>query len=227
MALAHGGRAVVHVFIFGDIPVYREGLAAILRKAGLDVVGTGFDPVEASETIAASTPDVVLADVAGSDGVHVLRRLRGSAHGVPIVAFGLYGEEAEVVACAEAGAAGYVTRDQSHRELIGVLETVSRGESLCSPRITAALMRRVSVLASGGARLPDVQLTRRELEIAELVEAGLSNKEIAGRLVIEVATVKSHVHNILEKLQVRRRSDAAAWLRTRRGRWQGETSAIR
>ena len=218
---------MVHVFIFGDIPVYREGLAAILSKAGLHVVGTGYDLIEARETIAATTPDVVLADVAGSDGVHALGRLRGVARGVPIVAFGLYGEEEEVVACAEAGAEGYVTRDQNHRELIGVLETVSHGESPCSPRIAAALMRRVSVLASSRPRPVDVQLTRRELEIAELVEAGLSNKEIAGRLVIEVATVKSHVHNILEKLQVGRRSDAAAWLRNRRGGWPRETSPIR
>jgi two-component system nitrate/nitrite response regulator NarL len=215
---------VVHVFIFGEIRVYREGFAAILSKAGLDVVGTGDDLDGTSVTIAATAPDVVLADIAGRDGVLALRRLSSAAHGVPIVAFGLYGEAEEVVACAEAGAAGYVTRDQSHRELIGVLETVSRGETLCSPRIAAALMRRVSLLATNGSRTADVKLTRRELEIAELVEEGLSNKEIAHRLVIEVATVKSHVHNILEKLQVRRRSDAAAWLRARRAPWHSETT---
>jgi two-component system nitrate/nitrite response regulator NarL len=218
---------VMHVLIFSDIRVYREGLAAILTKAGVTVIGSSDDVADASAQIAAVQPDVVLVDVAGTDGVLTLRRLSEAARGIPIVAFALFGAADEVVACAEAGAVGYATRDQTHQELVGILDTVARGETLCSPTIAAALMRRVSTLAMNGSRPPGVNLTHRELEITALVEEGLSNKEIARRLVIEVATVKSHVHNILEKLQVRRRSDAAAWLRGRRRHWQYEGSLRR
>src|SRR3982751_1489966 len=115
--------------------------------------------------------------------------------------------------CAESGPRGYVPRDQSRDELVEVLKSAARGEALCSPQVAAALLKRVAGLATDGPDEPAVALTRRERGSAMLVERGLSKKEIAKRLVIEVPTVKTHVHTLLEKLNATRRADAAAWVR--------------
>jgi len=121
-----------------------------------------------------------------------------------------------VIACAEAGVSGYVTREASLDELTGVVESVARGESPCSPRISALLLRRVAETAGRRTETDAARrLTRREAEIVGLIDEGLSNKQIAGRLSIELATVKNHVHSILEKLQVERRAEAAARVRSR------------
>ncbi len=218
-SLAHPRRRrppVTRVFVIAGVRLYREGLADLLARSGFDVVGTGVDLDSCGEALSAKRPDIVLLDVAREDDVAAIGQLAAAVPGAAIVAFGLSGSSNGVLACAEAGARGYVTREQSGDELVEVLESVTRDEAVCSPRISAALMKRVAALATGAPAGPDVRLTRRELEIASLVEKGLTNKEIAQRLVIEVATVKSHVHNILEKLQATRRADAAAWVRVHR-----------
>jgi two-component system nitrate/nitrite response regulator NarL len=116
-----------------------------------------------------------------------------------------------VIAVAEAGASAYVTPDGSMEDLACVVESVERGEVLCSPGMAAGLFRRVATLARDRQLDPiDEKLTARELDVLRLVEAGLSNKEIATALSIELPTVKNHVHRILEKLHVNRRSEAAA-----------------
>ena len=119
--------------------------------------------------------------------------------------------EYELVACAEAAIVGYVTRDHSSAELRAVVASVARGEVVCPPRIAAMLLRRVAALAGGpDSNLGQTHLSHREREIVRLIGRGLSNKEIARDLGVEIATVKNHVHNILNKLRVHRRSDAAA-----------------
>ena len=161
-------------------------------------------------------PDVVVVDTATPDGLSTVRALARRCPGVRIVALGVPEHEPELIACAEAGISGYVNRDGSIDDLIAAIDSVARGEMLCSPRIAAALVRRVAALA--GERSPvgtEARLTRREIEVARLIDEGLSNKEIAQRLCIELPTVKNHVHHILGKLDVRRRGEAAARLRTR------------
>jgi DNA-binding NarL/FixJ family response regulator len=132
-----------------------------------------------------------------------------------VVAFAVAEEnEEEILACAEAGVAGFVPRDASVEGLKSVLQAATEGHVLCSPRVTAVIVRRVAGLAN--SRFPDAgqfSLTRRESEIVGLIDAGLSNKEIAAQLNIETATVKNHVHSLLEKLRVRRRAEAAAIVR--------------
>ena len=204
---------MTRVFVLARVRLYREGLADLLAHTGIEVAGAGVDLDTCRAALSATQPDIVLLDVAGEDDVAAIRRLVTAQPGAAVVAFGLSGSSNGVLACAEAGARGYVTRDQSGQELIEVLESVVRDEALCSPEIEGALMKRVAALATSAPDDEDVHLTRREFEIASLVEKGLSNKEIAQRLVIEVATVKSHVHNILEKLKATRRADAAAWMR--------------
>ena len=206
---------MTRVFVVARVRLYREGLADLLARAGFEIVGTGVEAGSCGTDLLATRPDLVLLDVIGADDVAAIRRVVNVMPHAAIVAFGLSGSSSDVLACAEAGARGYVTDNESADELVAVLNGVARDEVRCSPRIAAALMKRVAALATNGPVEPDVRLTRRELEIASLVEKGLSNKEIAERLVIEVTTVKSHVHSILGKLKATRRADAAAWMRGR------------
>jgi DNA-binding NarL/FixJ family response regulator len=154
------------------------------------------------------------------DSLAAVRELAAMPAHAKIVAFAVAEVDEVVLACAEAGVASYVPRDASIEDLVASVHRAARGEMLCSPRIAATLFRRVAALAAEvqPAAAAAVLLTRREREIVELIDGGLSNKEIAQRLSIEVATVKNHVHNLLEKLHVHRRGQAAARVRAADGR---------
>jgi two-component system nitrate/nitrite response regulator NarL len=200
--------------VISDIRLYRDGLCEILsQREGIEVVGVAADVDSALPLIRDLTagPDVALLDIGAPDGLFALRRLAGAVAGVRILAITVPDDDSDVVACAESGAAGFVTRGASLEELVDALESVARGEVLCSPRITAALVQRVGLLARERAR--EEQLTQREREILTLIEAGFSNKSIAQRLRIEVPTVKNHVHRIIEKMGVTNRAQAAARFR--------------
>jgi DNA-binding NarL/FixJ family response regulator len=175
-----------------------------------DVVGAAAGADGCIQRALEVTPDVVLIDLAMPDAIVAVRALGRSFN---VVALGVPEVERTVIAAAEAGVAGYVTREASLDDVVAALESVVHGEMICSPRIAATLLRRVTALASLTRPGPAARLTSRELEILELIELGLSNKEIAARLFIQLATVKNHVHNILEKLQVDGRAEAAAYLR--------------
>ena len=163
-------------------------------------------------------PDVVLLDLARDDGVAAIRHIVAELPWVPTVVLGVPEDDDSVIACAEAGAAAYVTRDESLDDLHHTLLAVARGESPCSPKRVAMLLRRLAALAADPVQngTTDVHLTPRESEVLSLIDAGLSNKQIAQKLCVELPTVKNHVHNILEKLGVDRRAQAAAWLRRRK-----------
>jgi DNA-binding NarL/FixJ family response regulator len=142
-------RTMIAVFVVARVRLYREGLAEFLRGAELtEAVGAAADWDAAAEAVEEVRPDVVLFDLALAGGVNAIRTAVSAAPTTKFVAFGISEDEAEVVACAEAGVAGYVTRDDSLDELVGVLESVARGEMLCSPRIAATLLRRVAALAT-------------------------------------------------------------------------------
>jgi DNA-binding NarL/FixJ family response regulator len=131
-----------------------------------------------------------------------------------VVALGVADVEADVLACAEAGVAGYVRREGSLEDLVVAVEGVARGEMLCSPELAGSLWRRVAVLSANQQVASNVaDLTRREREVVRLIDHDLSNKEIARQLGIGVATVKNHVHNLLDKLHVNTRAQAAACAR--------------
>lgn len=212
-----GHVSVIRVLVVAGVRFYREGLAAALSAdARFTVAGTAADPGEAAGRLAELAPDVVLLDLAGNDGPAVVRRLLAQAPGTLVVALGVTEADDDVLPLAEAGVAGYVTRDGTVDDLLAAVESVAAGETICSPRMTATLLRRVALLARDRrAAAADAQreLTRREREIVGLIDEGLSNKEIAARLRIELATVKNHVHNILDKLHVHRRAEAAAAVR--------------
>jgi DNA-binding NarL/FixJ family response regulator len=134
---------------------------------------------------------------------------------VKFVAFGVSEVGDEVLACAEAGIAGYVGKDAYTEDLAATIEGTLRGEVLCPPRIVATLFQRLAALVKLQAPQPSAAgLSLRQLEILRLIDQGHSNKEIAKRMRISVGTVKNHVHGILDKLQVHRRAEAAAVMRS-------------
>jgi two-component system, NarL family, nitrate/nitrite response regulator NarL len=208
----------VRVLIVNDSPLYREGLAHVLGKfENISVVGAVSHPGEILEQAADFQPDVILVQLTVSQGPSALRAFVDAAPKAKVIALGVPDAEKTIIACAEAGAAGYLLQHESLDDLVATVERAARGEVSCSPRIAATLFRRIGELAAErGARAVEARLSPRELEIVDLIDRGLSNKEIALCLSIEVRTVKNHVHNILEKLQVRRRGEAAAWIRDRR-----------
>ncbi len=206
---------MIRVAIVADTRLYREGLAQVLgRDSGICIVATAARREEAVASLPDVQPDVILVDMALPDSLGALRVIVERVPDRRIIAIGVLDEEDDVLNCAEVGVAGYVSREASVEELVTVIESVARGEAICSPRVAASLLRRVAALAAGqGGELPLAHLTSREREIVRLIDQGLSNKEIARDLGIEIATVKNHVHNLLEKLQVHRRGEAAARVR--------------
>lgn len=207
---------VVRVFVISGIRLYSDGLCAILGGRGrIEIVGMASRVDKATQELQTSHPpvDVVLIDVADPIGIEGLREIVGSVPESRIVAITVPDREQDVIACAESGAAGFVTREASIDQLIDALHAVTRGEMQCSPKMTAALVRRLSSLARPAG--PANALTAREREIIELIDVGLSNKMIARQLRIGLPTVKNHVHHIIEKLGVDNRAQAAALMRQR------------
>jgi DNA-binding NarL/FixJ family response regulator len=205
---------MARVLIVVGIRLYREGLVQLLSaRDGLIVVGAESDGRGAAERLDQTLPDVALVEMGLPDLDAITHALSNRTPSVPLVAMGIADSDTEVLECAERGFAGFVTRDGSIEELVNTIRGAAKGELTCSPRTAASLMRRLGALAAElRPAQAVVRLTRREREIAALMREDLSNKEIASRLRIEVATVKNHVHNVLDKLQVRRRSDAARML---------------
>jgi two-component system nitrate/nitrite response regulator NarL len=205
----------MQVLLVDDTRLYREGLTARLaQQAGIERVVPAADGRTALHQLTALPVDVVLLNMATGGSIALLHAVVAAAPHVPVVALGVADNDDEVIACAEAGVAGYLQREDSFTDLLAVIQSVANGETLCSPRVAATLLRRVATLAAGRRSPPEAtSLTAREREVVQLIDQGMSNKEIARRLCIEVRTVKNHVHNILQKLQVSRRGEAAARVR--------------
>jgi two-component system, NarL family, nitrate/nitrite response regulator NarL len=199
---------VLRIVIIGEVALYREALAISLdRWDGLSVVGRAATWREALPIIDDRGADLVVLDLPSSMGAAPLRAIRAASAGAYVVA--VCTSEEDILTWAEAGVDGLATRDQPMNELADVLRSVNRGEIPCSPRVAGTLLRRVGTLARRNGQ-GTTNLTVRELEILELIDQGLSNKEIARRLCIELPTVKNHVHHILGKLNAHRRGEAAA-----------------
>jgi DNA-binding NarL/FixJ family response regulator len=214
--LTESRPVTLRVLIVSDVRVVQEGLNSLLaQRTGIDVV-SAVDMLRASDEIARLLPDVVLFDAARQDSVEFVKTLVASAPHSRIVAFGVKETAEEFLALAAAGTAGYVRDSAESNDVVNVLGQVMCDELSCSPRAAASLYRRVATL-SQGSDTPNgvaVPLSRRELQIAHLIDCGLTNKEIGRQLGIEAATVKNHVHNICEKLEVHRRGEVAGRIRT-------------
>lgn len=200
-----------------EVRIYREGLQKALANlpeiSAIRVCdGPGRIDVGAFEGV-----DSVLVDVrAGQNGDAAagVRAAFAAARGRPVVALGLDGDDDALLASVEAGAAACVTADQSIDDLVAIIRAALRGELVCPPRIGRLLQEHLMLL-SRPEREADrlTQLSSREHHILSLLTDCLSNKQIARRLGLEVSTIKNHVHNIIVKLNVRNRTEAAAMLR--------------
>jgi two-component system, NarL family, nitrate/nitrite response regulator NarL len=205
------------VLVVAGVRLYREGMAFNLgNREGFTVAASAATRVETLHFITAIQPAVVVLDMAADQSLDLVRAITGLDSRVKIIAFGVEENEPDIIACAEAGVDGYVSCEGSMDDLAATITSVIKGELICTPRIAATLLRRVGALARS-VSLSHVTggLTSRECEILYLIDEGLSNKEIAVRLHIEVATVKNHVHNLLEKLHVSSRDEAASHLGVR------------
>ena len=212
---------VIRVLIIHRSRLIREGFAFVLaHQESMSVIGSVTGVGEVVGDLERVRPDVILLDLYLPDrgGLRDAKWIREVLPGGKILMTGLSELESDVLACFEAGAAGYLPQEASLVELLKNIQAVAAGEVLCSPKVTALLVSRITE-ASRERELRRVRglpnLTRRELEIIALVEEGLSNKEIAVRLVIEIPTVKTHIHNVLEKLQLDGRREAAQYVRER------------
>jgi len=208
----------ISVLIIDDSCLHREALADVLRRIDWSgTVLTAADAEAALRCIQTSPPDVVLLSMAMLGSMAMLEAVVGAAPQVRVVALGVTEVQNEIIACAEAGVAGYLLRSETLGDLTATVHSVLRGETRCSPRIAATLLRRVTSLAGERHHPAELApLTPRERQIVLLIDRGLTNKQIAESLCIEIRTVKNHVHNILEKLRVHRRGEAAARMRAAR-----------
>jgi DNA-binding NarL/FixJ family response regulator len=210
------GVTAIRVLVADDQRVVREGLEMLLRLLpGIDVVGSAADGEEAVALAGRLRPDVVLMDLGmpHCDGVEATRRLRERQPGTYVLVLTTYADDRSVVAALRAGARGFLTKDAGADQIEQALRAVMRGEAAIDPAVQHHV---VAAVAAGGAgeaadeALPD-GLTPREAEVMSLIAAGLSNAEIADRLVITEATVKSHVNHLFGKTGVRDRAQAVAY----------------
>lgn len=204
------------VLIVDDCTLYRDYVAAVVASHGVTALGVAWDLPSLIASFEATMPRVILVNMATRDSAGLLRNALNLGPHVRVVVLGVSEEdESKIVTCAEAGVAGYHMRTESLAQLLVLIHKVSSGESVCPPLVSAILLRRLSALAS--QRRPaakELALTAREAQILRMLELGLGNRAIAEDLCIAVHTVKNHVHNLLTKLGVSTRAQAAALSRT-------------
>ena len=202
----------MRVLLADDQRVVRDGLGTLLGLLdGVELVGTAADGEEALELVARHDPDVVLMDLRmpRCDGTEAIRRMRERGDRTRAIALTTYADDASVLGALRAGARGYLTKDAGAEDIRAAIAAVARGEAALDP----AVQHHVVAAAVGGAdaaALPDA-LTPREAEVLGLIADGLSNAEIAERLVVSGATVKSHINHIFAKAGVRDRAQAVAY----------------
>jgi two-component system nitrate/nitrite response regulator NarL len=198
----------VLIVVVSDVCFYRDGLAAGLSERNSAI---GCDRQELSAILEQHSPHAVLIDLGTPTFLEAIELTRRAQPEAAIVGLTVIEGEDVVIVAARHGVRAFVSRDQSLEELVATVEAASTGNAVCPPTIASLLFDRVADRNLGEPSRS--ALTPREREIAALLEQGLTNKEIAAKLVIGPATVKNHVHNVLQKLKVHRRTEAAALLR--------------
>jgi DNA-binding NarL/FixJ family response regulator len=222
-----GVTGPIRVLIADDQRVVRDGLVLLLGLLPqVEVVGTAANGEEAVDQATAQQPDVVLMDLRmpRCDGVQATRRLRERAPGIKVIVLTTYADDRSVIEALRAGARGYLTKDAGAAEIRQALQQVVGGQAVIDPAVQHHLVDAIAVApapadspaaaATGpeapGQPLPD-GLTPREAEVLVLIAEGLSNAEIATRLVVSEATVKSHVNHLLAKIGARDRAQAVSY----------------
>ena len=205
----------IRVLIADDQTLIREGLETLLGLSpGIEVVGSAADGEEAVRLVAERSPDVVLMDLRmpRCDGVEATRRITKEYPASRVVVLTTYADDESVFGALEAGALGYLTKDADAQEIQRAIRTVHAGEALLDPSVQLRLIRGLRGQETPKKRpaAPD-DLTQREVEVLRLIAGGFSNAEIAQRLFISEATVKTHINNIFSKAGLRDRAQAVVY----------------
>jgi NarL family two-component system response regulator LiaR len=205
---------VVTVLLVDDHAMVRGGVRAFLEALpDIEIVGEAGSGEEAIEQAATLVPDVVLMDLVmpGMGGIEATKRLRQVSPRSQVVVLTSFHDDAYIFPAIESGAISYLLKDAGPGEVAAAVRAAARGEAVLHPRVAARLIEQVR--GDAGSASPYTALTEREQEVLRLVAQGLSNGEIAGRLVISEKTVKAHVSNVLSKLHLADRTQAAvfAW----------------
>jgi DNA-binding NarL/FixJ family response regulator len=208
----------LQIAIIDDHPLFREGVAQTLaRQPDIEVVAEGESAEDAIAIAGTRLPDIMLLDVSmPGGGVNAARHIAAAWPVVKIVMLTVSQDEEDITAALRAGARAYVLKGVAARELVDILRHVARGDVYITPSLAAGLLYEMTNAPASRAHPPNPldELTERERQILERVAVGDSNKEIAARFNLTEKTVKHHVSNILQKLQVRNRVEAALLART-------------
>jgi two-component system NarL family response regulator len=211
------GRDPIRVLIADDHALFRRGLEMVLQgEAGLDLVGQASDGAEAVQMASEVVPDVVLMDIRMPKitGIEAARQMKEAAPSAKIIILTISDEEEDLFEAIRAGASGYLLKDIPLDELADSVRAVHGGQSLINPSMAGKLLTEFATLARRDAEeepakhAPAPKLTDREMEVLRLVARGMNNRDIAKELFISENTVKNHVRNILEKLQIHSRMEA-------------------
>lgn len=213
----------VRILIVSEVRFLRESLAELLgRDDSISISGLFGEPEEFLPGIHAGSTDIVLLDEAFTDGPAVIGRIRDIAPQILVVVIAVAETAENIITWAEAGVAGYVPRTAGLAEIVPLLVEIRFGKQPCLASVAAGLLRRLYNVGGAAGVICETEslpkLTAREAEIAPLIAEGMSNKDIARHLDIGVPTAKTHVHNLLRKLNLRRRGQTAMWMREHRDR---------
>nr|WP_275693321.1 response regulator transcription factor [Nocardioides sp. TF02-7] len=205
----------VRVLVVDDQELFRRGLTMLLgTEPGIEVVGEASDGTEGTDLAIRSAPDVVLLDVRmpKQSGIEACVAIKEALPTTKIVMLTSSDEEADLYEAVKSGASGYLLKDSSIEEVAQGIRVVAEGQSLISPSMAAKLIDEFKTMSKPErASGPALKLTDRELEVLRLVAKGLSNRDVAQRLAISENTVKNHVRNMLEKLQLHSRMEAVMY----------------
>jgi two-component system, NarL family, response regulator DevR len=205
----------LRILVVDDHEIVRQGLVALLdRRETLEVVAQAGTVAEAISAAAKFEPDVVVMDIRLPDGsgIEACREIRAARPETRVIMLTSYPDEEAVLSAIIAGASGYLLKQVRGRDLVAALESVGRGDSLLDPAVTEKVLQRVRTAATGGVADELADLTAQERKILLLVAEGKTNKEIAGEIFLSDKTVKNYVSSILSKLNLQRRTQAAAFV---------------
>jgi DNA-binding NarL/FixJ family response regulator len=201
------------VLLVDDHDLFRRGLRALLEGEGVDVVGEAETGDDALATLGVLAPDVVVMDLnmPGISGAEATARMAMTAPSTRVLVLSASDQDADVMEAIMAGACGYLLKDSSINDLIAGIRAAANGESLISPAIASKVLQRIRDARPAAPEEPVAQLSDREMQVLKLVANGNDNAQIAAELHISPKTVKNHISNILMKLQIENRIQAAVF----------------
>ena len=213
---AESGADPIRVLIADDHALFRRGLEMVLAEEdGIELVGQASDGAEAVQIASEAVPDVVLMDIRmpKTTGIEAARQMKEVAPSAKIVILTISDEEEDLFEAIRAGASGYLLKDIPLDEVAEAVRSVHGGQSLINPSMAGKLLTEFAALArrddeERAQEVPAPRLTEREMQVLKLVARGMNNRDIAKELFISENTVKNHVRNILEKLQIHSRMEA-------------------